>query len=129
MSLLILLAVNCQLYARQFQANNSTSDEISVDESEINATMRSDFQNPPDKYRPFFGGSVNSAINQIEQIVESGYAGPSIGVRGNAFTDQWYATYRQALDILKENGKVAIMYDDTGFPSGTGMNRIQVSRG
>lgn len=100
---------------------------FSCSDMDSTSNLKDEFQNPTDKYRPYYGGSVNQVLNQMDQIVESGYAGPCLGVRGgDIFSDDWFASYCAALDTIKTYGKTAIMYDDVGFPSGTGMNRIHL---
>lgn len=96
------------------------------------ADMRSDFADPPIKYRPrslwFWNNTEVTAVGIHEQMEKScdlsKYGGFGIlpfgkGFRPEYLGEEYFALYGQALAEARQRGMTMSLYDEYGFPSGS----------
>ena len=94
--------------------------------------MRSDFADPPVKYRPrplwFWNNTEVTAAGIHEQMEKScdlsKYGGFGILPFGKSFrpeylSEEYFALYGQALKEARQRGMTMSLYDEYGFPSGS----------
>jgi hypothetical protein len=94
--------------------------------------MKSDFVNPPLKFRSrplwFWNNTAVTATeitNQMQGNLDSGYGGLAPLPFGPNFTpkylsEEYFALYGAAVKKAKELGMFLTIYDEYGFPSGSG---------
>jgi len=97
-----------------------------------NADMKSDFVNPPVKFRSrplwFWNNTAVTAAEiagQMKGNLDSGYGGLAPLPFGPNFTpkylsEEYFALYGAAVKRAKELGMFLTIYDEYGFPSGSG---------
>ncbi|HUS72073.1 MAG TPA: glycosyl hydrolase [Sedimentisphaerales bacterium] len=96
------------------------------------ADMKSDFVNPPIKFRSrplwFWNNTAVTATeiaNQMQGNLDSGYGGLAPLPFGKNFTpkylsEEYFALYGAAVKKARELGMFLTIYDEYGFPSGSG---------
>jgi hypothetical protein len=84
------------------------------------ADMKSDFTNPPLKYRPI---GFNKVANATTLLTTNGMGGVSeMGTCSNYRTPAWYHSIHSALATIKQLGGYYTIYDENQFPSGSAGN-------
>ena len=84
------------------------------------ADLKSDFANPPLKYRPV---GFNKVSNATTLLTTNGMGGVSeMGTCSNYRTPAWYHSIHLALATIKQLGGYYTIYDENQFPSGSAGN-------
>ena len=110
-------------------------------------SLRDDFTNPPNKYRPMPFWHLNGHLTkegvekQIQEAKElSGFGGVTVlpvtagpqhptglscpGMTPAFLSDEYFSRYMDMLEISKRQDTEIILYDDIDFPSGSAGGRL-----
>jgi hypothetical protein len=94
-----------------------------------------EFKNPPAALRPMPFWHINGALTTEEIKAQlrdsrdkSGFGGvavlPVAETQPKYLSEDYFASYADILDTARELGMEVVLYDDTGFPSGTAGGRL-----
>ena len=100
------------------------------------AGLGEDFQHPPAALRPMPFWHINGTLTTAEikaQLTatrdQSGFGGVAIlpvgEMRPKYLSDEYFARYADILNTARELGLEVILYDDTGFPSGSAGGQLK----
>ena len=104
--------------------------------AQVLADMGTDFQHPPSALRPMPFWHINGTLTTTEIKAQlratrdqSGFGGVAVlpvrETQPNYLSDDYFARYADILNTARELGMEVILYDDTGFPSGSAGGKMQ----
>lgn len=90
--------------------------------------LKRDFKNPPNQYRPIPFWSWNDELDleeiahQIKELKNGGNGGffmhARSGLKTSYLSPEWFQAIKTGIDVAKEEGMNAWIYDEEGWPSG-----------
>lgn len=90
--------------------------------------LKQDFKNPPNQYRPIPFWSWNDELDleeiayQIKELKKGGNGGffmhARSGLKTSYLSPEWFQAIKTGIDVAKEEGMHAWIYDEEGWPSG-----------